>query len=334
MSKGNWSFLHEWVIYDYVMARSEEGTLRFKQIISSGKLLGKPKWLRVDKIAPITGTAFPDIQSIKFKSGDFFRPAEVKFTTSLFNYHNGSKYQEKFQQFVNQKGFILVASHDYLPDNKLISSFPNLDVFEIEMEDFITFCRENFSRLLNRQIKAHTTTRVWLMYQGPNFNHGSGDILPARESLLWCPTENLTGFDLAPGDRVLFYKTSGVSRQIVQKQFHTENIIHEKWNLDEIYIAEVKSKIFSRYEYHQYKKLSLSKKLWKLDPEKSNDWRWNRVFEFKKIKSITIKKTMQELDNNSQGKAFVQKAFEAFCYGRSREISLRDYRNLLEVLLN
>jgi hypothetical protein len=131
MPKGHWSFLHEWVIYDYVLARSEEGTLRFKQIISLGKLLGKPRWVKVDRTLPIIGTAFPDIQGIKLKGDNIYRPAEVKFTTSLFNYHNDIKYQDKFQQFVNQNGFILVASHDYLPANNLISSFPNIEVFEI-----------------------------------------------------------------------------------------------------------------------------------------------------------------------------------------------------------
>ena len=47
MPKGQWSFLHEWVIYDYILARSEECTLRFKKVIASGKLLGKPKWIKV-----------------------------------------------------------------------------------------------------------------------------------------------------------------------------------------------------------------------------------------------------------------------------------------------
>jgi hypothetical protein len=106
MPKGQWSFWHEWVIYDYILTRNEERTLHFKQIIASGKLLGKPKWIKVDKILPITGTTFPDIQAIKLKGDNNFRPAEVKFTTSLFNYHKDIKYRDKFQELVNHNGFI------------------------------------------------------------------------------------------------------------------------------------------------------------------------------------------------------------------------------------
>jgi hypothetical protein len=324
MPRGYWSFLHEWVIYDYILARSNEGTLRIKQIISSGKLLGKPKWVKVEKTLPIIGTVFPDIQGIKLKGENNFRPAEVKFTTSLFNYHNDKKYKEKFQQYINQNGFILVASHDYLPVKNLISVFPDIEVFEIEIDDFITFCRENFSRLLNRQIKAHTSTRVWLMYQGSNFNAENRNILPARESLIWCPTDNLTSFDLAPGDRVVFYKTFGIGSIQLQNRFLKEKIIDHRWILGEIYIAEVKSKIFSRYEYYQYKKFIVPKQLWNHDPQKSEGYRWNRVFEFNKIKSFTANKAMHELYNNEQSKYFVLKALESFCFGKSREIALKD----------
>jgi hypothetical protein len=234
---------------------------------------------------------------------------------------------------VNQNGFILVASHDYLPADDLITIFPNIEVFEIEIEDFITFCRENFSRLLNRQIKSHTISRVWLMYQGPNFNRGDGNILSARESMIWCPTENLSGFDLAPGDRILFYKTTGISTQILQSKFINEGSIDNRWVLSEIYIAEVISRIFSRNEYLQYKRYEEPKQLWKIDPKQNGRWRWNRVFEFKRIKSFQAEKAMHELYGNTHSKNFALKALEAFCYGKSREITLKDYRNLLEVLV-
>jgi hypothetical protein len=332
MAKGHWSFLHEWVIYDYLKARSEERTLRFKQISSSGKLLGKPKWVKVESMNPITGTTFPDVHGIKLKGESTFRPAEVKFTTSLFNYHADQKYIEKFLNFIERRGFILVASHDYLPTNNLINLYPDIEVFEIEIEDFITFCRENFSRLLNRQIKAHSISRVWLMYQGPNFNEGFDKVPPARESLIWCPTENLTGFDLAPGDRVLFYKTSGLDRIKLQNRLLKESVMDSRWILREIYVAEVKSKIFSRYEYHQYKKHKEARQLWKNDPQQNVDWRWNRVFEFSKINVIKINKPMHEIYTHSQGKAFASRAWEAFCFGKSREISLKEYRNFLEIL--
>jgi hypothetical protein len=333
MPKGHWSFLHEWVIYDYLLARSEEGTLRFRKIVSSGKLLGRPKWVKVENLMPIVGTTFPDINGIKLKGDNSYRPAEVKFTTSLFNYHRDSKQLNKFNEFIDQNGFILVASHDYLPTNNLINIFPTVEVFEIELEDFITFCRENFSRLLNRQIKSHSISRVWLMYQGPNFNKGTTEILPARNSLIWCPTENLNGFDLAIGDRVLFYKTSGIDTRPLQRGLLEEGVVDSRWILNEIYVAEVSSKIFSRYEYHQYKKQGQNHQLWKNDPILGIDWRWGRVFEFKKIKIIQINKPMVNIYNDPLGHNFVLKAWEGFCFGKSRELSLRDYRNLLEALV-
>src|SRR5882724_1427881 len=143
MAKGHWSFLHEWVIYDYLLARADEGTLRLKQVIVSGTLAGKPKWIKVEEIKPITGTAFPDIQAIQLKGKGLFRSAEVKFTSSLFSYHQSAQYTRKFADFVKQNGFLIVASHDYLPKG-LIDKYPELDVYEIEIEDFISFCRENF----------------------------------------------------------------------------------------------------------------------------------------------------------------------------------------------
>jgi len=329
MAKGHWSFLHEWVIYDYLLARADEGTLRLKQVIVSGTLAGKPKWIKVEEIKPITGTAFPDIQAIQLKGKGLFRSAEVKFTSSLFSYHQSAQYTRKFADFVKQNGFLIVASHDYLPKG-LIDKYPELDVYEIEIEDFISFCRENFTRLLNRQIKAHASTRVWLMYQGPNFNEGSNQIQPARQSRIWCPTENLTGFDLAVGDRILFYKTSGLDRIKLQNAFLKKRVIDPRWTLREICVAEVKSKIFSRTEYLQRKKKSLTSQLWKNDPCPNNRWRWGRVFEFSIVKVIKTHRPMTDLFQSDLSKHFVLKAWEAFCFGKSRELALEYYRSLLE----
>ena len=131
MARGHWSFLHEWVIYEYLIARSSEGTLRFKQVISFGKLLGKSKWIRVDENILITGTSFPDVKSIKLKGSAGYRPAEIKFTTSLFNYHRDLKSAVEFDAFVKAKGFILVLAHDYLPTSGLLTKHPQVDVFEL-----------------------------------------------------------------------------------------------------------------------------------------------------------------------------------------------------------
>lgn len=332
MSKGHWSFLHEWAIYDYLLARGEEKTLRLKKIIERGKLLGKSKWIKVESILPIIGTSFPDIKGIKLKDSNKYRPAEVKFTTSLFKYHLQIKHREIFSNFKDNNGIIIVASHDYLPVDGLLNTYPNIEVFEIEMEDFITFCRENFSRLLNRQIKVHNTTKVWLLYQGPNFNEHSKSTLPARESKIWCPTENLTGFDLAVGDRILFFKTKGLDRIKLQNKLLKENQIDIRWILKEIYVAEVISKIFSRPEYCNYAKIPIKSQLWKNDPKINGNWRWNRVFRFKKIRIIPTDITMKALYEEKQSRPFALKAWEAFCFSKSREITLRDYRDLLEIL--
>jgi hypothetical protein len=332
MAKGHWSFLHEWVIYDYLIARSEEGTLRLKKVVSSGRYMAKPIWVKVSSVKPIVGTAFPDIQAIAFqKQKDIFRPAEVKFTTALFNYHNEEKYAIKFNEFVERNGFVIVASHDYLPKG-LTDRFKAVDVCEIEIEDFITFCRENFARLLNRQIKSHTSTRVWLMYQGPNFNEGTNRIRPGRESRIWCPTENLNGFDLTIGDRVLFCKTNGLGRMELQKKYLQEGKIDIRWMLSEIVVTEVKSKIFGRKEYLDFKKLPYDTELWKNDPVEKERYRWNRVFEFSIVKVIQNKHSMERLYSISGSKSFAERCFETFCYGKSRELSLKSYRDLLEVL--
>ena len=50
-----------------------------------------------------------------------------------------------------RKYFIIVLKHDYLP--KGLEYF-DIDVYEIELVDFVSYCRENFVRLLNQQIKV------------------------------------------------------------------------------------------------------------------------------------------------------------------------------------
>lgn len=331
MPRGNWSFLQEWTIYDYLLARADEKTLRLKQVINKGRLEGRERWHTVADLPTISSTKFPDIDRIKLKGSKQYRPAEVKFVTSLFDYHK-EKYQDKFNSFIEQLGFILVLRHDYLPP-KLIEKYPQVDVYEIDLTDFISFCRENFSRLLNKQIRAHTETKVWLMYQPPNFNKGnlSLGIKPARESKIWCPTDNLTGFDLAVGDTVLFVKTHGASRIDVQNPFYKQQTINEKWVLDEIYIAEVSSKIYSRYEYCNYKKLKQNTQLWKNDSiEKDGSWHWGRVFEFKRVKEIKPQINIVDLYNTSaSSRDFVTALIGAFCQIRSRELDLETYRNLL-----
>jgi hypothetical protein len=53
MARGIWSFLHEWAIYEYLMTRFEEKALRFKAVRSSGKYVGREKWVAVSRLHPI-----------------------------------------------------------------------------------------------------------------------------------------------------------------------------------------------------------------------------------------------------------------------------------------
>ena len=332
MARGNWSFIHEWTIYDYLMARYDEGNLRLKNVIQRGQLLGRTKWIRVDHLDPITSTGFPDIESIKLKGNKTSRPAEVKFSSSNFKYRSSPKAISNYQKFKSDHGFILVLHHDHLPSG-LVDDYPDIDVFEVDQSDFISFCRENFVRLLNRQIKQHTESKVWIMYQGPNFNLGDHVVKPARDSKIWCPTENLTGFDLSIGDRILFIKTIGASTFDIQKAFLKQKEINEKWKLTEVFIAEVRSKIYSRHEFIQLKKRNSKQRLWLNDDQNKNGlWRWNRVFEFRKINSVRLDEPMSLLYNNRGSKEFVHKIFEAYCFGKSRELSLKDYQSALEVI--
>ncbi|MCD6108633.1 MAG: hypothetical protein J7J89_04085 [Thermoplasmata archaeon] len=328
MAKGKWSFIHEWTIYEYLMARFEDGTLRLKKKIEGGNVVRKDKWVKVYYLEQIIGTDFPDIKKIQLSKNNIAVPAEVKFTTSRFNCHKGKKHFKDFEDFISKHGIIIVVSHDYLPPD--LAKY-NIDVYELDKTDFISFCRENFSRFLSRQIKLHYETKYWLMYQGPNFNKGTNTIKPARESHIWCPTDNLTGFDLAIGDRVLFVKTSGASTQKVQKSYREHNEIYPDWILDEIWVGEITSTIYSRYEYAQIKSYDYQNtRLWKNDPKRNNEWRWNRVFEFKPITVIKISKKLSNLYKDEYLKPFVDALVEVFCYNKSRELSPIEYQHLLE----
>ncbi|HCL56620.1 MAG TPA: hypothetical protein DHW82_06380 [Spirochaetia bacterium] len=326
MSKGNWSFIHEWTIYEYMIHRSEENNLRLKCILSDSKIIRKDLWKKVEILNPIYSTDFPDIKGLKFEKEKDFRPAEIKFTTSLFSYHIDSKYKDKFQDFKKQNGIILVLSHDQLPKN--YDEIKDLDIYEIDRSDFTAFCRENFDRLLNRQIKQHAETKVWVMYEGPNFNDSTENIKSARKSNIWCPTENLTSFDLAIGDRILFLKTKGSSSQDVQNNFEK---VKDKWILTELVITEVRSKIRSRLEYLQLNNLNPDAQLWVTDPFENGMWRWDRVFEFKIIKTYQSDIIISNFINKSKG--FFEAIREVYCFRKSRELKLNEYRDFLENLL-
>jgi len=327
MNKKNWPFIHEWTIYEYLNHKAQLKSLRLRIIYKNNKIIRKDIWKKVDELTPIDGTDFPDIKKIKLEKEQKSRQAEIKFTTSMFNYHNDNKYKGKFKDFIKNNGFIITLSHDDFP--KHFEKIKNMEIYEIDRYDFSSFCRENFERLLNKQINQHTGNKVWVMYQGPNFNLEDKNNKPARKSHIWCPTENLTNFDLTKGDRILFIKTTGGSTQEVQNNFDK---IKNKWTLTELFIAEVNSKIINRLEYCQLKDISYNKKLWVKDSFNNNKWRFNRVFEFKTIKTIKTPIIFSELIN-TRAKGFVEAAIDVYCHQYSRELTLEEYRNLIETLL-
>jgi hypothetical protein len=310
------------------MDRVMEGTLRLRKAMSGGVLSSREKWVKVRSLAPIIGTQFPDIERILLADKQAMVPAEVKFTTSLFNYHRETNPQ-RFNDFLLQGGCLVVLRHDYLPVG--LSGRP-IDVYEVELSDFVSYCRENFLRLLNRQIKAHTETKVWMMYQGPNFNESSQSAGSARMSRVWCPTENLTGFDLALGDRVLFVRTRGSNQPRVQSQY-PRGTLDNTWRLVEIYIAEVTSTIYSREEYCQIKRLNYqTTELWSRDELRGVRWRFDRVFEFRRAQSIELDMPIAELLTHTKLKPFVDTLFKVFCQQRSHELQKTVYQDLLEHL--
>lgn len=139
----------------------------------------------------------------------------------------------------------------------------------------------------------------------------------------------MTNLNLTKGDRILFIKTEGGSTQEVQNNFDK---IKNEWILTELIIAEVSSKIIDREEYCQLKNIPYNKKLWVNDPIKNNTWRWNRIFEFKTIKTINKKIIFSELENTG-AKGFFEAAKDVFCHQYSRELKLEEYRDLLETLI-
>lgn len=287
---GTWAFLHESTIYEYLMYRGDEKTLWLKRVIGEGRVLLKKPSIKVEFIERITNTRFPDIKGIKLKGDISERPAEVKFVTSTFDYHQKPRYHEHFKKFISNNGCIVVLRHDHLPD-KLVKEFPRLDVFEIDETDYTTFIRENLTRFLNRQMRSHNHRRIWLFQQSANFWSSNGEVPPACVSGRWCPSDNLTSFDLAPGDIVVFIRHSGRSYQAVAKHWGETGVVIDSWALQDLYVGRVTTPITSRSEYCQRYNYPEDEPLWndeteaaKHDPRvRYRASKWPKVFEFEKI---------------------------------------------------
>lgn len=325
--KGRQAFLQEDVIYEYLNARNEDGSLRLKHIVKDGIRVGREKWFKVKDLGPITTTAFPDVESITFMGSKKGRPAEVKFATSQFHYHKGSAHAHTFRKFAKNNGFLLVVNHDEIPEG-----ISDIDVYELDQTDFISFCRENFPRLLSGQIRSRTGSKVWVMNQNRNFYDESKDAKAAKDSGIWYPTENLAGLDLDIGDRVLFVKAEGSSRKRVEQEY-SKGKIPEEWSLTSIWIGEISSKIMSRREYSHSKHIPYDTKLWKDDRRRiDGSWGSNRVFSFRRVKEIKKDLPLQNLHKSKNLKDFVVAVAQVFISKRSREITQAQYRSLLEFL--
>lgn len=331
MPVGEWSFIHEWMIYEYMTYKFMEDTLRLKWVVCNNTINLKSEYVKVKQLRNITNTSFPDIEGIILENSPFERVAEVKFITSKFDYHK-AKYERAYEKFLSNKGCIIVLAHDEMPKGLT----DKIDVFEIDQEDFISFIRLNLVRLLNRQMHKSAYNKIWIMYQGPNFNKGNYEVMSARKSNKWCPTENLNGFELGIDDIVLFIKTEGSRSQDLIKNFNV-------WKIVDIYIGKITLGITSRTHYCQLRKINEDSLLWyseteegKRDPKlrkrKNLDgWRWNRVFEFKRIDEFK-NLGFRFIDMPNELNVFKETCEQVFRQQVSRELSVDQYVNLLKYI--
>lgn len=331
MPVGEWSFIHEWMIYEYMLYKFNEDTLRLKWVVCGSKLNLKSEYVKVKELSNITNTSFPDIEGIILENSSFKRVAEVKFITSKFDYHK-AKYETAYEQFLSNNGCIIVLAHDEMPKGLT----DKMDVFEIDQEDFISFIRHNLVKLLNRQMHKSAYNKIWIMYQGPNFNKGNYEAGPACLSGKWCPTENLNGFELGIDDIVLFIKTEGSSSQDLIKKY-------DAWKITDVFIGKITLRITSRAHYCQLRKINEESLLWyseteqgkrdsKLRKRKNSDgWRWKRVFEFKKVneyKNLGLK----FIDMPNELGVFKDICEEVYKQQVSRELSVDQYIKLFQYI--
>lgn len=330
MARGEWSFIHESVIYQYLIERANSKNLRLRQVCYNGKFIDKK--VDVLSVDDITNTRFPDVDGITIKSDKKGkRPAEVKFLTSQFSYHTDKKYEKEYRKFIDNNGFILVYKHDVLSEKLNIDE---VDIYELIQQDFINFVKENFERLFYQQVKEKKDMNIWLSYCGRDSNfkngyeNGSIKIKPAMESNIWCPTKNITPNEMTVGDKVIFIKTKGIDQKELQKDY--ERMIN-KWYIDDLYICEVKSPIMSREEYCRRNNIDSNKFLWASEA-KNNKIKYKYVFKF------DIKKAYEDLDmsiedlRDSMPNLVNNKIKEVFLRLKDKDIDINDYIELIEYI--
>jgi len=316
------AFVDEHIIYRYMMMRIDENQLRIRKVIDAGSLVTNPCWIKVQRLAPITDTRFPDINQISLGARNAMVPAEVKFITSKFGYHKPT--DPNYQNYLIEKAnglCVIVLKHDHMPS---AFSAELLDVWELDHEDFSAFCRTNFHQLLDRQLDIKKGKKHILMAPGPkNFYRKQGmQILPAIESGIWCPQNALTGYQLAENDIVLFIRFKGGSSRTVQPPHRAElarlaqggrkrnwlnqppaNTTLANWRILDLTVCEVTSRIRSREEYCDIKQIPRNQKLWHNDPLYPSGVRemWPRVFEFKTLNHYQLDVNIKDLYDNKIG---------------------------------
>lgn len=337
MVAGNWALLHENTIYQYLMQRRDEKRLVLKPIYINNEYISSDKYYNVRSLDDITDTRFPDIDFIDIKEDKKGRrPAEVKFLTSQFNYHYEKKYRERFEGFKLENGCIIVYRHDIAPKGLLDEH--NLDIYELNQNDFIAYVKENFDRLFFEQVQNSRDKNIWLFHAGRESNFwkskklkGDNDIAivePAINSGLWCPKKYIKPSELTTGDKVIFIKTSGVGQKELQNNYEDNKKL---WKLDKLCITTVKSPVMSREEFLIRNKKYMKKKyLW---PTEITGKKYEFVFQFN---------TESILDNlNIDMDIFIEKNYyfynnvkELFLRQKEKSIDIDTYTKFLENIAN
>ena len=338
MPRGTWACLHEAIIYEYMMEKAKKHSLRMRYILKAGKLSTITNWVKVGHLGSIKNTHFPDIKEISF-DGQLIRPAEVKFLTSYFSYHTDRGYCSKFERFKKANGCIVVLRHDKLPP-KLIESYPDVDILELDKKDFESFIRENFENLLNRQLRIYEHRRTWIMQQSKNYWFVGGKVPPAKETGRWCPSNTLTSYDLSIGDTVIFVRHKGSSYQAIAKSWSSSERLPTNWYLTELSICQVTSPLQSRIEYALQHNIDIDTPLWYDETEGASldsrvrhrvNHKWPYVFEFKQLTNlsnlwVSLEKASLDIP------AFTNAVREVYTQHTSREISIEEYVRLLEYI--
>ncbi|MFD1739496.1 hypothetical protein ACFSCX_23730 [Bacillus salitolerans] len=329
------AFIHERVIYEYMMNRFDESNLKMKHIVKDGRLLHKEKTIRVSALAPID-TLFPDVKYMKIEGdgGKHGRPGEIKFITSDFNYHKDEI--EKFNEFKKQRGCIIVLRHDELPKG-LLDVYNEIDVFELDRNDFERYVKANFDWYFHKQLQSRDPQhyKIWIMSQSRNFYkwNKKSNVEPAFLSGRWCPKEKgLTGYDISKNDKVIFVKF-GREFQIsnkVQKCWNEREEIYHNWYIDNIYIADVTLPLTDRKDYCEFYGKDINSPLWM--SEVTSKKLWPRVFEFKNKYTIDCDINLKEMYNDLPNIVH-PKMYYALTQQMTMEINESQYSQLLEYVL-